>query len=169
LIRREHPDVIVLERLFSQGKGLSSIKSVLESSPASEIVVFTNSVSALTARLALRAGAGAYVAKFDPLQDFLSAIRAVREKNRFVSRSVFKNSERPDSSFDFGDQPLLSEREIEIAKLLANGASSKEIAARLGISTHTIKTHRVNIMHKLKVTSLAELILFGIQEKWVKP
>jgi DNA-binding NarL/FixJ family response regulator len=118
---------------------------------------------------AVREGARGYVLKDCVEQELIEAVTAVRggarffspEVNRFVQRqdaSQFGGAVNPDDRFD-----RLTDRERHIYQMLAEGNSNKEIAALLGLSLHTVETHRSRIMEKLDLHSAAELVLSAVR------
>jgi DNA-binding NarL/FixJ family response regulator len=118
---------------------------------------------------ALRAGATGYILKDSAEADLVAAVRAVAEGKSFfspkVSRILLEDYMRKlrktgaDDSYD-----LLSAREREILQLVAEGKSSKEIATLLNLSVYTVETHRANIMQKLNLRGIPELILYAVRK-----
>lgn len=118
---------------------------------------------------ALKAGARAYLLKDSAEADLLRAIGAVMEGKSFFSPAVSKvlledhlrklSRSGAEDSFD-----LLSPREREILQLVAEGNSSKEVAALLNLSVHTVDTHRANFMQKLNLRGVPELILYAVRK-----
>lgn len=116
----------------------------------------------------LRAGAAGYLLKDCPFEEVLAAVRTVRQGKIYLSRQISESvvrdfvavaRETPASAFT-----ALSAREREVLQLLAEGGTTKEIAARLRVSVKTIETHRKQMMDKLDIHSVAELTKYAIRE-----
>ena len=177
MIRRSQPDIVVLDLSFPEANGLEAIGPIRNASPKTEVVVFTVHASSEIARMAIRAGARGFVTKLDPPEDLIQAIIAVRSKKTFLSHRLVKESMSPSAIFGAVDEVLgtsaaetqLSNREIEVTKLLAQGKTNAEIAIQLHISVRTVEAHRAHVMRKMKFTSLSELIRFAVRMKWTDP
>lgn len=170
LIRQKRPDVVVLDLTFPDTNGMEAIAAIRDASPKTEVLVFTMHVSPQAVRQAFREGARGFVTKLDPLQDLIAGIRAVRDKQEFLSHGLVRDS----ACFSVmagaaqGEGMKLSDRETEVAKLLAEGRSNKEIAKKLERSVRTIEAHRTRIMRKMQFTSISELVRFAIRVKWIE-
>ena len=118
---------------------------------------------------ALKAGARGYLLKESPESDFLRAIRSVTEGKAFfspiVSRLLVEDYVRQMRAKDIEDSyELLSLREREVLQLVAEGKTNKDIAGMLNLSFYTVETHRSNILEKLNLHSLPELILYAVRK-----
>ena len=119
----------------------------------------------------LEAGASGYVLKDAPAEQLLYAIREARKGGKYLSPSVvnkvvsqyLQTSVRPKDTYD-----LLSAREREVLKMLAEGLSVKEIAYRLKLSVKTVEAHKYNLMKKLDVHDRTELVKYAIQKKLIR-
>ena len=117
----------------------------------------------------LEAGARGVVLKSDVGEDMVAAVESISKGRRFFTSRVAETvvdaylSRRSASGCDSSTQVLLTTREREVVQLLAEGKSNKQVADRLGISSRTAEGHRSEIMRKLKLGSLAELIRFAIR------
>jgi DNA-binding NarL/FixJ family response regulator len=164
------PDVVLLDIAMPDLNGLEAIPKILKVQPRTRILVLTMDDSGKTASDVIAAGAGGLVLKSDAPADLLLAIEAVSKGQPFISQRVTKTilgalARNPITEAPSGD---LTPRETEVLRLLAEGHSSKEVAAVLGISPRTVDAHRATIMHKLNLHSLSELIHFAIRNKIVK-
>ena len=120
---------------------------------------------------ALEAGASGYVLKDAPSKQLVYAIREARKGGKYLSPSVvnkvvsqyLQTSVRPKDTYD-----LLSAREREVLKMLAEGLSVKEIAYRLKLSVKTVEAHKYNLMRKLDVHDRMELVKYAIQKKLIR-
>jgi DNA-binding NarL/FixJ family response regulator len=123
---------------------------------------------------AVRSGARGYILKDTLEEGLIEALHQLHEGQPYFSPSVAKmlqeahardmHDHRIDDRYE-----LLTERERQLYHLLAEGHSNKEIAARLGLSLHTVETHRTRIMEKLGVHSIAELVLSAVRRGLVVP
>jgi len=164
------PDLIVMD-LDVPGEGGAVLTARIRTKyPDIKVVVLTGSTEARNPQAALSAGANGYVLKSNGFTVLLEAIRAVLSGKTFlcpeVSSIVVEQMQRPNGTW-LADG-VLSAREIDVLKQIANGSSTKEIAFNLGLSPKTIETHRTNLMTKLNVKSIAELTKFAIREGLTK-
>jgi DNA-binding NarL/FixJ family response regulator len=174
LARRLQPDIIVMDLTLPELNGLDAARQILKLSPRSEILVLTMHHSEELARDLLQAGARGYVLKSDADQNLIAAVESLGQHKPFLTSTV--------TDFVLGDYRRLAvsrddreahaavtQREREIIQLLAEGRSNKEAASILGISVKTIETHRANIMHKLQLRSVSELVRYAIRNKIAPP
>lgn len=164
------PDLVLLDIAMPDLNGLDAIPKILQAYAKTKILVLTMDDSGKTANQVIAAGAGGLVLKSDAPSDLRNAIEAVREGRPFISPGVTKMMLASLAHKPSAEPPLtdLTSREIEILRLLAEGRSSKEAAATLGISPRTVDAHRATIMHKLGLHSIGELIHFAIRHKIVQ-
>jgi DNA-binding NarL/FixJ family response regulator len=152
--------------------GLDAARQILKDAPRVEILVLTMHHSEELARDVLQAGARGYVLKSDADQSLIAAIKSLRDHKPFLSPNVteFVLDDYLRRN-DGGDGALadVTAREREIIQLLAEGNSNKEAASTLGISVKTIEAHRANIMRKLRLRSVAELVRYAIRNNIVQP
>jgi two-component system response regulator NreC len=163
------PDVVVMDIGMPNLNGIEAARQISEKQPAITIVMLSMHSDEGYVLRALKAGARAYLLKDSAEEDLTQAIQAVRDGKSFFSPAVsrvllqdyMRKLERvgAEDSYD-----LLSAREREILQLVAEGKSSKEIAALLNLSTYTVETHRSNIMQKLNLKGIPELILYAVRK-----
>jgi len=173
LAAEHQPDIVVLDVSMPDLNGLEATRLIRKAAPKSEVLVITHHDSDEMAAQVLEAGARGYVLKSDSDQDLVHAIDALsRHKPYFTSRvmDMFLTN-RANGVADSPDamRHRLTPREIEILQLLAEGKTAKEVASALGIATKTSDTHRTNIMRKLNLHSVAELVRYAIRNKIVEP
>ncbi len=166
------PDVVVLDYSMPELNGLEATRQILKTVPRTEVLVLTMYDSEQVTKQVLAAGARGYVLKSDAVRDMVAAVEALCQHKPFftstVSEMVFRNvlkSSKPDDSLP-GDR--LTQREREIIQLLAEGKSNKEVAAILGISIKTAETHRRNVLGKLNLHSISDLIHYAIRNKIIE-
>jgi DNA-binding NarL/FixJ family response regulator len=174
MARRLQPDVVVMDLSLPELNGLDATRQILKDSPRSEILVLTMHHSEELARDVLQAGARGYVLKSDADQSLIAAVKSLREHKPFLSSRVTEfvlddYLRRTDALEEALSHETVTAREREIIQLLAEGKSNKEAASTLGISVKTIEAHRANIMRKLRLRSVSELVRYAIRNKIVQP
>ena len=173
MARRLQPDVIVMDLSLPELNGLDATRQILKDSPRSEILVLTMHHSEELARDVLHAGARGYVLKSDADQSLIAAVKSLREHKPFLSSKVTEfvlddYLRQTDALEEALTHEAVTAREREIIQLLAEGKSNKEAASILGISVKTIEAHRANIMRKLRLRSVSELVRYAIRNKIVQ-
>ena len=163
---RLKPDLIVLDLTMPGLNGLSAARRILAADPAARILILTMHESQQLVREVLAAGARGYVLKSDAGRTLVAALEALLEDRPFftskVARFVLDGYLRAPAAEAAG-LAALSARELEVAQLLAEGKSNKDIAKALGISVKTAETHRGNIMRKTGSGSLADLVRYAVR------
>jgi two-component system response regulator NreC len=174
LARRTKPDVVVLDITMPELDGLEAIRQIRRTLPATEVVVFSAHPSEEMIEEVFDAGAKSYIEKTEASRDLVAAIRTLAGHKPFftsqTSETLFEKFLVPGA----GKQPSradpkLTTREREIARLLAQSSSNKEMAAALGISIRTVETHRATLMHKLGVRSVAGVVRYAIRHHIIEP
>lgn len=158
LARSHRPTLFMLDIAMPQAKGIEIYAEVRRWSPETKIVVFTGMTSVgLLGDLITSGVDGLFLKRSDP-EKMRDAIPLILNGSKVIAPEVLElleNSESPDT---------LTTRERQILSLLASGATNREIADRLGVSHKTIDNHRTNIMRKLGVHSIAELLSYALRE-----
>jgi two-component system response regulator NreC len=169
LAEKHKPDVAVLDISMPNLNGIEAARLIREVLPDTQIVMLSMHSDEAYVLRALKAGARAYLLKDSAEADLVRAIRAVAEGKSFFSPAVGKvlledYMRKLQRSGAEDSYELLSAREREILQLVAEGKSSKEIAAQLNLSVYTVETHRSNLMQKLNLRGLPELILYAVRK-----
>lgn len=166
LVQQNNPDLMIIDISLKSGHGLELIKRIKSLQPAVKMLVVSGFQESLYAERALRAGALGYLSKQESNAKLIDAIRAVLNGQRYVSAEVTQRLvERALGNRD-STRPLieqLTDRELEIFRLIGQGLTSGLIADQLFLSTHTIDTHRENIKRKLACKNAGELNRQAIQ------
>ncbi|MBX3605995.1 MAG: response regulator transcription factor [Piscinibacter sp.] len=157
LVDRLRPDLVLMDVGMKQTNGIELTGRLLASHPGLRVLMFSMYDSPETVRRSLAAGAQGYVLKEAPGEEIVQAIEAVAAGRTFLGTGLAV-PEEPEGS-------PLSPREDEILDCLAEGLSSKLIAARLGMSVRTVETHRHNIRRKLRLAGQAELIRYAVERR----
>ena len=169
------PDVVIVDIGMPSLNGLDTTRHLLKHDPEFKVIVLTITDSDQVIREALDAGARGFVLKSDAARDLVSAVEALQNKRMFFTPRVndlvlagFLEKGRPVSRTEVPELPTLTAREREVTQLLAEGNSSKEVATLLNLSTKTVETHRSNIMRKLGLHSVSELVLYAVRNNIVQ-
>jgi len=167
--RRLVPDLVIIDIGMPVLNGLEAIRQIKAERPETECLVLTLHESEQVVHEVLTAGAHAYVLKSDTGDRLITAVRALQEHAAFFSPTVeaivLAGYLRPrDTAVAPERSPSrLTAREREVVQLLAEGKSNKEVAGALGVSVRTAETHRTNIMRKLELHSISELVRYAIR------
>lgn len=167
--RRLRPDVVILDLDMPGMNGLEATPRIREAAPSAKIIILTLHESAEMVRRALDAGAQGLVLKSDLATGLITALTAISHAKVFLTPKASKIvmqeflSVAPSSKSPASKDIKPTAREQEVIRLVSEGRSNKEVAAALGIAIRTAEAHRANIMKKLGLNSLAELIRYALQ------
>jgi DNA-binding NarL/FixJ family response regulator len=167
------PEVTVIDISMPDLNGLEATRQIRKACPKTEVLVITHHDSDEMAAEVLDAGARGYVLKSDSDKDLVHAVETLSQHKPFFTSRVTeilldnRGSRVTDPAESM--RKRLTMREREILQLLAEGKTAKEVASILGIAIKTSDTHRTNIMRKLNVHSVAELVRYAIRNKIVEP
>jgi len=169
MARELKPDVVVMDIGMPDLNGIEACRQILTDLPETHVVMLSMHSDEGYVLRALKAGARAYLLKDSAEADLARAIRAAANGKSFFSPAVAKlllddyirKLERTGAEDSY---ELLTPREREILQLVAEGKSSKDIANLLALSVYTVETHRANILQKLNLKSVAELILYAVRK-----
>ena len=170
---QSNPDILVIDVSMPDLNGLEATRQIRKACPRTEVLIITHHDSDEMAAEVLDAGARGYVLKSDSDKDLVHAVEALSHHKPFFTSRVTEIflANRGSRVTDPAEimRNRLTMREREILQLLAEGKSTKEVASALGIATKTSDTHRTNIMRKLDVHSVAELVRYAIRNKVLEP
>jgi DNA-binding NarL/FixJ family response regulator len=170
--RALRPDVVVMDLSLPELNGLDATRQILKEAPDTEVLVLTMHQSEELARDVLQAGARGYVLKADADENLIAAVDSLRRHRPFLTSTVteFMLDQYVRSADAAHDRSpvAVTAREREIIQLVAEGHTNKDIASTLGISVKTIEAHRANIMRKLHLRSVSDLVRYAIRNKIVQ-
>ena len=171
LAGRLKPEVVVMDIAMQDLNGLEATARILRASPKTAVLILSMHSDERYVARALRAGARGYLLKDSVEENLIRAVYAVNKAERFYSPSLMRPLEeqrafRPGADIE-DPYDLLTGRERELYHLLAEAKSNRDIAAALGLSVHTVETHRMRIMEKLGVHSIAELVLSAVKRNHI--
>ena len=175
LAKQFTPQVVVLDVTMPGLGGLEATRQILAALPRTEILILTMHESEELVAEVLEAGARGFVLKTDSGRDLLRAVEAVSEHNTFFTTKIAEMVlhgylERKRQPAEKRSQPgSLTAREREVIHLLAEGKSNKQVATALGIATKTAEAHRINIMRKLNLHSIAEVVRYAVRNRLLSP
>ncbi len=164
-VRGHHPHVLILDLNMPGGSSLQAIPELRAESPATQIVVLTMQQEPAFAREALSAGALGYVLKEAADDELVEAVhRAAAGESYLNPRLGARIASEPPP----GPPDDLSEREVDVLRLIALGHTNAEIAERLYLSVRTVETHRAHIQQKLRLSTRAELVGYALGRGLIK-
>ena len=167
LARRSRPDVVVIDVTMPDLDGVAATRAILSARRSTRVLALSMHCSGEIALRMFRAGARGYVVKSNSIEDIIVGIRAVADGQRYISPLLAGELplERLDALLDQeAPADALSRREREVLCLVAQGLSTKQIAANLHVAKRTVDWHRRNIMDRLSIRTVAELTKFAIRE-----
>jgi len=179
-VRTGKPDLAIVDLTMPEMNGLEAARSIRQESPTTEVLVLTMHFADELAREVLRTGALGYMLKSDADVELIAAVDHMRRHQPFFTTRLavslaqsFVSATADDGACGHpdcndNDSPL-TDRELEVTRLLAEGKSNKECAAALGVSSRTIESHRNHVMRKMKFSSFSDLVRFAVRSKLVEP
>jgi DNA-binding NarL/FixJ family response regulator len=162
LFREHRPDIALVDLKLPDIHGVDVIKAMREIDPEARIIVLTTYLGDIQALQALKAGACGYLSKGTLRRELVESIRAVYAGGRLIEADVAK--EIAQHAADEG----LTNREVEVLKLIAGGCSNKLVADRLRISEDTVKGHVRNVLHKLKANDRTHAVTIALHRGFIE-
>jgi DNA-binding NarL/FixJ family response regulator len=163
------PDVVLLDVRMPKRSGIEACLAIKQSVPSAKIIMLTVSDEEADLYEAVKSGASGYLLKDSSIEEVAQAIRVVADGQSLISPSMaiklideFKQLSRPER--ESGPALRLTERELDVLRLVAQGHSNREIAARLFISENTVKNHVRNMLEKLQLHSRMEAVMYAVRE-----
>jgi two-component system NarL family response regulator len=164
------PDVILMDVRMPKRSGIEACVAIKDVAPTAQIIMLTVSDEEADLYDAVKNGASGYLLKDSSIDEVAQAIRVVADGQSLISPSMaiklldeFKQMSRSDRAQV--PSPRLTDRELEVLKLVAQGLNNREIAKRLFISENTVKNHVRNILEKLQLHSRMEAVMYAVREK----
>jgi len=169
LARKAGAHAVIMDVSMPDLNGIEATRKLLKANPNIKVVALSGHANREFVREMLKAGASAYVLKSRAYEDLVRAVREVMGGKKYLSPDIARGvvDEYVEISASQSKNPafvVLTDREREALQLIAEGKSTKETAAALGVSVKTVETHRHNIMEKLNLQSVAELTKYAIRE-----
>jgi DNA-binding NarL/FixJ family response regulator len=162
------PDIVIMDITMPDMNGVEATRQILAKSPDIKIIGLSMHSDTVFVTEMLKSGAAGYLIKDCAFEELVRAIRTVIENKVYLSPSisgvVVEDYIQRLSQTNFTGSDILSDREREVLQLMAEGNSTKRIAAKLHISVKTVETHRRQIMSKLDIHTVAELTKYAIRK-----
>ncbi len=170
-IGRLQPDIAILDISLPQLSGLDVAAHLRREAPDVRVIILTMHKSEEFVARAFREKVQGYVLKDNALEELLKAIRVVRAGGTYVSPDIAGAivAGFVENYSQTRERDIISPREREIVELLAGGQSNRQIAQLLTLSLKTVETHRANIMHKLGLRGMRDLVLYAVRNHIIEP
>ncbi len=172
------PDVVLMDIRMPKSSGIEACRATKDVAPSAKIVMLTISDEEEDLFEAIRAGASGYLLKDIPLDEVAEAVRAVHGGQSLINPSMagkllseFATLAKRDSEEERAQHvapPKLTDREMEVLKLVARGMNNRDIAKELFISENTVKNHVRNILEKLQIHSRMEAVMIAVRQKLIE-
>jgi DNA-binding NarL/FixJ family response regulator len=171
------PDVVLMDIRMPRSSGIEACRAMKEAAPSAKIIILTISDEEEDLFEAIRAGASGYLLKDIPLDEVAEAVRAVDGGQSLINPSMagkllteFATLARRDGEARAQEVPApkLTDREMQVLKLVARGMNNRDIAKELFISENTVKNHVRNILEKLQIHSRMEAVMVAVREKLIE-
>jgi len=173
------PDVVLMDIRMPKISGIEACRAIKEVAPSAKIVMLTISDEEEDLFEAIRAGASGYLLKDIPLDEVAEAVRAVHGGQSLINPSMAgkllsefatlaKRDDEEEERVQHVAAPKLTDREMEVLKLVARGMNNRDIAKELFISENTVKNHVRNILEKLQIHSRMEAVMIAVRQKLIE-
>lgn len=164
-----HPDIVIMDLAMPNLNGIDATRQIKAELPDTKVIVLSIHANRAYVLQVLQAGASAYLLKDSAFEDLTTALNAARKGEMYLSPCIseagrLKNQTLKSIQDGAPQSERLTNRELQVLQLIAEGKTTKEIAARLTVSVKTVETHRKQIMEKLGIRSIAGLTKFCIRE-----
>ncbi len=166
------PDIVLMDVRMPKRGGIDATTAIKDAVPSAKIIMLTISDEEADLYDAIKAGAMGYLLKEISIEEVASAVRAVYNGQSLISPSMaskllteFATMVRKDDERQQVPTPRLTDREMEVLKLVAKGLNNRDIAKKLFISENTVKNHIRNILEKLQLHSRMEAVVYAVREK----
>jgi two-component system response regulator NreC len=167
LARELHPDIVIMDIAMPNLNGIEATRQIKTEMPEIEVIVLSMHVTRNYVTQVLQAGASAYLLKDSAFEELSTALLAISRGGMYLSPAIAKTAaiaSLKGGASGGGVTENLTKRELQVLQLIAEGRSTKDIAARLSLSVKTVETHRKQIMDKLEIRSIAGLTKYCIRE-----
>jgi DNA-binding NarL/FixJ family response regulator len=162
------PTVVVLDISMPQMNGLTATREIQRLGVRTAIVALTRYADAAYVKELMGAGALGYVLKQSPSHELLRAIRAAARGDQYLDATLTSSHHVRWGRRDAAAVPRVSERELEVLRLMARGHSNKEIAAAMDISVKTVEVHKANAMRKLGLSGRIDVVKYALLQGWLQ-
>jgi DNA-binding NarL/FixJ family response regulator len=173
LVRELSPNVVIMDIGMPDLNGIEATRQITKECPKVKVIALSMHSSKNFIIEMFKAGASGYLLKDCEFDELVNAVRLVVNNKKYISPAISdvvvdNYLQQPDNAKGTAFS-ILSQREREVLQLLTEGKATKQIAKRLHISAKTVEVHRLNLMGKLKIDSIAQLTKYAIQEGLTQP
>jgi len=161
-IERTEPAIIAIDYQNFDFTTINDFLNIRKWAPSAAILVVSENSDSKQIKDVLKLGISHYIFKSSPEEDFTDALKAIQNKRKFICSELYEILLQKDKKSHDTEITKLSNSEIDIVKLIADGKTTKEIAEIKLLSFHTINTHRKNIFRKLSINNSSELVRYAI-------
>jgi len=169
LVERYRPHVVLMDIAMPELNGIEAAERIVRQHPDVRVILLSMHSDEAYVSKALDVGAAGYVLKNADAAELEMAVRAVARGDGYLSPAVARHVVRGAVRRGDGDTTQLTPRQREILQLIAEGASTKQIAAKLGLSVKTVETHRAKLMERLDIHDVAGLVRYAIRAGFIAP
>ncbi len=164
------PDVVLMDVSLPELGGAEATKRILANDPGLKVLALSAHEEPALARMLLDAGAAGYALKRSACEELVRAVRTVASGGTYLDPVMAGQlgPRRGRGSSETAPTTSLSEREVEVIRLVANGYTSKEVASNLGLSHRTLETYKARAMAKLNLRTRADLIRYAMRSGWLR-
>jgi len=165
--RSLRPDVVVLDLTMPGMTGLAAAKALKNAEPPTAVVALTRHDDDAYVQQLVAAGASGYVLKQSSSTELLRAIRIAAGGGRYLDPAL-PPSDQPRDPRRRATTPRITDREVEVLRMMATGHSNKEIAAAMSISVKTVEVHKANAMRKLSLRGRTDVVRYAVMSGWLQ-
>jgi DNA-binding NarL/FixJ family response regulator len=169
LVERYRPHVVLMDIAMPELNGIEAAERIVRHHPDVRVILLSMHSDEAYVTKALDVGAAGYVLKNADAAELEMAVRAVARGDGYLSPAVARHVVRGAVRRGESDTTQLTPRQREILQLIAEGASTKQIAAKLGLSVKTVETHRAKLMERLDIHDVAGLVRYAIRAGFIGP
>jgi len=162
MVRQTMPDIVIMDISMPEMNGIEATRRIIRNCPHTRVIALSMHSDRRLVSEIFRAGASGYVLKESALDELIDAINAAKRGCSYISADIRHNINKKLSKHPLYSE--LSDREREVLQLIAEGKSTKQIAACLDVSAKTVDSHRQQLMKKLTMHSIAELTKYAVRE-----
>ena len=170
LLKKIEPDILLMDISLPKMTGIVITEKLSREYPEIKVIMLTANVDDESVFESFKAGALGYLPKNIQYDELIEAIKTVNEGNEYLAKSIsdvvlkkYLNRAKVNSFKQLKNDQELSKRELQVIELFAGGFSYKEIADQLNISSHTVESHKKNILEKLELNSIVDLVKYAIK------
>ncbi len=164
IVKKQKPNVIITDIRMPKLDGINATKIIKKEFPETKVIAFTMYDQTDAIQQMIKAGASGYLLKNSSLKDVLDAINTVFNGNTYFDANLDTNALNISNASN--NKSILTKRQIQILALIAKGKTSREIAEELFIGTHTVDTHRKNMVRILNLKGKGELLRYALEKKY---